>query len=102
MWNRSNLLLWVSIKKDSKGTFRLPVPVPLVVVQEIMEPFLEILEIISYFAEKSVNKKFHLTFRQINDVLELFEELLASLTQCEPFDLVNVKTSDVEVIVKIR
>lgn len=42
------------------------------------------------------------TVAQVNDLLSFLNQMLYALTECEPFDLVNVKTPEVEVIVKIR
>ncbi len=110
MWNKSNLLLWISIKKGSKNSFRFPIPLPLIVVQEIFEAFLELMVIGNLFVAR--RKKYevkiqaphihHFSIVQINEVLVLLGELLSSLTDCEAFELVNVKTPEVEVVIKIR
>lgn len=104
------MLLWISIKKESRNFFSLPVPIPLFVLQEIFESFFELIAIGHFFVARRTNtevlviapayQKF--SFSQIDELLVFLNQLLSSLADCEPFDLVNVKTPEVEVVVKIR
>lgn len=107
MLSRSNLLLWISIN-NSKNNIKFPIPLPLFVIEEILESILDIIAVIYFFNNKLFhieikkhNKVYSFSYEQIKDLVGFIMQLTADLTSKESYDLVNVKTPEVEVIIKL-
>lgn len=107
MLSRSNLLLWISIN-NSRRCIKFPVPLPLFVIREMLEPIMDIVAVVGFFNDKlfhieikSHHKVYTFSYKQVTDLFDYIMMLLTHLSSQGAYDLVNVRTPDVEVIIRL-
>lgn len=108
MWNKIYPVMWVSIKVKEKKSFSFSFPVPLSLLDELIDSTLDLFRIMLLFTQKtsvpkitSGEKKVYFSPEAIKIALEGTYSLLHSLKDYGPYELVDVTTKDVQVLVKI-
>lgn len=100
MLNSIRRFLWIKIKIKGKGFIPFPLAFPLFVVQEMLDDVLDCTSVLSVISPKSKTHTYGI--HSINDIILSASSIFAALTSCEPFNLVDVETKDVEVYVKLK
>lgn len=96
--------LWLRLELEDSRFIKIPFPIPLYIFEELLDCFLDILIIVCFFAPKSATPNpssrisIHLAKELVIDVIKL----LQSLNGEEPYDLIDVSTDKVKVLIKIR
>lgn len=96
--------LWIRLQIEDSRFIKIPFPIPLYIFEELLDCFLDILVIGCFFTPKapapnpSSRISIHLVKELVIDVLKL----LQSLNGEEPYDLIDVSTDKVKVLIKIR
>lgn len=108
MWNRLYPVMWVSITLKEKRDFSFSFPVPLKLFNELISSTLDLLEVITWFTfKKSIpeitpgEKKVYFSPRAFIELLEGVHSILPSLGNYGPYELVDVTTREVQVLIKI-
>jgi hypothetical protein len=104
MWNKGFRILWIRIQFDIDKHFGLPFPIPMHIFQELLDSTLDLLTVVCLFVPgtpKNISSP-SFTVYAVKEVIETTMKLLDSLTQDEPYDLVDVTADKVRVFIKIR
>lgn len=104
MWNRGFRILWIKVHTTGDRRFYINFPVSLYVFQELFDCVLDIMEFTCLFLPKhsTVHFPHPISAKAVREMIHSIEQLFASLTDSEPYDLVEVNTKNVTVSVKIR
>lgn len=89
----NHLIVWIKLAKKDKVKFMLPFTIPLWVLSEILDSLIEVIIFIDLFIPNKL--------KRMSSTLELFEEFFKELAHYHGLDLVNVKTKDAEVKIKL-
>lgn len=97
-------LLWIKLRIENRRFISIPFPIPLYIFQELLDCFLDLLTVVCFFVPKvsAPNSSSRITSYSVKDLVILVMKLLDSLTGDEPYDLVDVTTDKVQVLIKIR
>ncbi|WP_041703641.1 hypothetical protein [Lachnoclostridium phytofermentans] len=97
-------LLWIKLQIKNTRLFRIPFPIPLFIFQELLDCFLDLLTVACFFVPKvpDSNSSSRITIYSVKTLVIMVMKLLTSLTEGEPYDLVDVTTDKVKVLIKIR
>lgn len=101
MWNRSFRILWIKVHTTH---FYFSFPVSLYVFQELFDCVLDIMEFACLFLPKNPSARlpYAISARAVKDLIHATDKLFRSITDCEPYDLVEVNANNVLVSIKIR
>lgn len=100
MLNSISRFLWIKIKIKGKGFIPFPLAFPLFVVQEMLDDVLDFTSVLSGISPKTTTHTYGI--HSINDIILSASSIFRALTNCEPFDLIDVETEDVEVYIKLK
>ncbi len=104
MWNRGFGILWIKIHTTGERHFYFNFPVCLNVFQELFDCVLDLMEFACLFLPKNPpdNSHFTISALSVKELIQATDQLFRSLTDCEPYDLVEVNAKNVTVSIKIR
>ncbi|MDF2845209.1 MAG: hypothetical protein K0R00_3635 [Herbinix sp.] len=95
--------LWIKLQIENKRFLSIPFPVPLYIFQEILDCTLDLLTIAGLLVPKTPNLKASpITLSTVKELVIMVMKLLDSITEGEPYDLVDVTTDGVKILIKIR
>ena len=97
-------LLWIKLRIENRRFISIPFPIPLYIFQELLDCILDLLTVVCFFVPKmpDPNSYSRITLYSVKDLVVLVMKLLDSLTGDEPYDLADVTTDKVQVLIKIR
>jgi len=103
MWIRWFRILWVKVSITEGRHFYLNFPVCLNVFQELFDCVLDLMEFACIFVPKnpSAHSPSTVTTRQVKELIHATDKLFHSITDCEPYDIVEVSVKNVSVSIKI-
>lgn len=103
MWNRWFRILWIKINITGEHHFHMNLPVCLCVFQELFDCVLDLMEFACIFVPKypSVRSPGAVSARQVKELIHATDKLFHSITDCEPYDIVEVNVKNVSVSIKI-
>jgi hypothetical protein len=101
---KSLRFLWIKLQTPNKGFISIPFPIPLYIFQELLDCFLDLLTVACFFTPKvpDPNSSSRITIYSVKTLVIMVMKLLDSLTEDEPYELVDVTTDKVKVLIKIR
>lgn len=104
MLNRGFRSLWIRLQLEDKRFIAFPFPIPLYIFEELLDSFLDILIIACFFAPKAPapNASSRVSGHLVKELVIAVIILLRSLNSDEPYDLVDVTTDKVKLLIKIR
>jgi hypothetical protein len=96
--------LCINLQIEDKRFIRIPFPIPLHIFQELLDCFLDLLTIACFFVPKvsDPDSSSRITIYSAKVLVIMVIKLLDSLTDGEPYDLVDVTTDKVKVLIKVR
>ncbi len=95
--------LWIKLQIENKRFLSIPFPVPLYIFQELLDCALDLLTIAGLFVPKTPNlKSSQITLSTVKELVIMVMKILDSITEGEPYDLVDVTTEEVKILIKIR
>lgn len=95
--------LWIKLQIENKRFLSIPVPVPLYIFQELLDCTLDLLTIAGLFVPKTPNQNSsQITLFTVKELVILVMKMLDSITEGETYDLVDVTTEEVKILIKIR
>ncbi|WP_313130919.1 hypothetical protein [Anaerocolumna sp.] len=96
--------LYIKLQIEDKRFIRIPFPIPLYVFQELLDCFLDLLTVACLFVPKvsDPDSSSRITIYSAKVLVIMVMKLLDSLTDGEPYDLVDVTTDKVKVLIKVR
>ena len=97
-------LLWIKLRIENRRIISIPFPIPLYIFQELLDCILDLLTVACFLVPKGPdpNSYSRITLYSVKDLVVLVMKLLDSLTGDEPYDLADVTTDKVQVLIKIR
>ena len=102
MSSRGLRIIWLRVHTDNGKKFKLNFPVSLNVFRELLDSFQDLITVICLFVPKSFTPKHSISVHAVKDIATMVIELLGSITDDGPYDLVNVEAEGVKVFIKIR
>lgn len=104
MSNKGFRSLWIRLQLEDKRFITIPFPIPLYIFEELLDSFLDILVVACFFVPKAPapNTSSRVSVRLVKELVVAIIILLRSLNSDEPYDLVDVTTDKVKVLIKIR
>jgi hypothetical protein len=104
MWNRGFRIIWVKVHITGSRYFYINLPVSLSVFEELMDCLADLLALACLFIPKNPPSQMRgmLPARAAKDLIESTNMLLRTVTDQEPYDLVEVNVENVTVAIKIR
>ncbi|WP_373482124.1 hypothetical protein [Acetobacterium sp.] len=96
--------LWIRLQIEDKRFIKIPFPIKLYLFEELLDSFLDILIIACFFAPKvpAPNASSRISVHLVKELIVAVIILLRSLNGDEPYDLIDVTTDKVKVLIKIR
>ena len=96
--------LWIRLQIEDRRFIRIPFPIQLYIFEELLDCFLDILIIGCFFAPKvpAPNSSSRISIHFIKELVIDVIQLLRSLNGDEPYDLIDVTTNKVKVLIKVR
>ncbi|MGN6713119.1 hypothetical protein [Anaerocolumna jejuensis] len=108
MWSKIYPVMWVSVKGKEKRAFSISFPIPLSLLDELIDSTVDLLSVIKLFTPNapvskitSGEKKYVFTPEALKVFLEAVRTTMHSLKKDGSYDLVDVATNEVQVLVKI-
>lgn len=97
-------LLWIKLQVENSRFINIPFPIPLHIFQELLDCFQDLLTAACFFVPKvpDPNSSSRITIYSVKDLVNIAIKLLDSFPEDEPYDLVDVTTDKVKVLIKIR
>lgn len=104
MWIKGCHLLWIKLQIESRRFIGIPFPIPLFIFQELLDCFLDLLTAACFFIPKTPDpsSSSRITISSVKVLITMIVKLLDSLTGDGPYDLVEVTTDKVKVLIKVR
>jgi hypothetical protein len=88
---------------ESNKHFYFTFPIPLYIFQEVLDSIIDFLSFACLFAPKRTSpNSSSVSIYAVKDLILMSTKLLDSLTEGEPYDLVDVTADKVKVSIKIR
>ncbi len=96
--------LWIKLRIENRRFIRIPFPIPFYIFQELLDCFQDLLTAACFFIPKvpDPSSSAPITIYSVKELVIITEKLLDSLAGDEPYDLVDVTTDEVKVLIKIR
>lgn len=96
--------LWIKLRIENKRFTKISFPVPLYILRELLDCLPDMLTVACFFAPKKPDPRAssRITVRSVNELAGLIMKLPDSLTEDEPYDLVDVTTDTVKLVIQIR
>jgi len=104
MLNRHFRILWFKLQLEEKRHFHIAFPIPLYIFQEILDCILDLLSVICFFAPKKQAEGFSFIVyvNMSKELIIMVMKLFDSVTESEPYDLVDVSVDKVKLSLKVR
>lgn len=96
-------LLWIRLRIENRRFISIPFPIPVYIFQELLGCFNDLLTAACFFVPKvhDSNSSSRITIYSVKVLVILVMKLLDSLIGDEPYDLADVTTDKVKVLIKI-
>uniref|UniRef100_UPI0006D05EB1 hypothetical protein n=1 Tax=Clostridium sp. NkU-1 TaxID=1095009 RepID=UPI0006D05EB1 len=96
--------MWIRLWIDNRRFMNIPFPIPLYIFRELLDCFQDLLAAACFFVPKVPDPGLssQITIDSVKDLVIMAMKLLDSLAVDAPYDLVDVTTDKVKVIIKIR
>ena len=102
MLNNSLHILWLKLRMETQHRLYLPLPIPLFIFRELFDDTSDLLTIANAFIPKKPDPNSPVTINTIKDLVQLLMKLFDSLTEGEPYTLVDVTADKINFSIKIR
>ncbi len=102
MWNKSLHLIWIKLQIKNNRYFNFTIP--FYILQELLDCVLDFTIVACLFAPAPAKSgsSSSLTVNAIKELVQTAMKFFDSLTEAEPFDLVDVTTGTVRVSIKVK
>ena len=94
--------MWIKLEFRQNRISRLPVPVPLYVMEEIFDSIQDLLAAICFFVPDGQIKNTPYSIHSLKAMVQMAIRLSGSLTGEEPYELVDITAQHVRVSIQIR
>ncbi len=96
--------MWIKLRIENRRLLSIPFPIPLYILQELLDCILDLLNVACFFVPKvpEPNPSSQFTIYSVKTLVIMVMKLLDSLTGEESYDLVDVTADKVRVLIKIR
>lgn len=96
MWIRGYKILWIKLYMEGDRHFHISIPVSMLIAYELTDCVMDLLTLICWFVPK--RNKLH----SIKELVKSVIKLIDSLTEGEPYELVDVEADKVSVSILVR
>jgi hypothetical protein len=102
MLNKSFRLIWIKLQMENNIHFNLPFPIPIYIFQELLDCILDLLSLACLFAPNAPKQNTSYSIYVLKEMVQMVIKLFDSMTEGEPYDLVDVTAGQIRVSIKIR
>jgi hypothetical protein len=104
MLNRGFRILWLKVNVNEKKHIHFSFPLPLFIFQDLFDSILDLMTFLSLFVPRKpvTVSSSGVGIHQVREITLSILTLVDSLTEGEPYELVDVSAENVRVSVKIR
>lgn len=104
MSNRCFRILWFKLQTEKNKHFYPSFPIPLYIFQELLDCISDLLTLACLFVPNRPNpvSSSYFTVYTVKEIVQMTMKLFDSLTEGEPYDLVDVTADKIKISVKIR
>lgn len=96
-------LIWVKVQVDKNKHFHITFPVSMFVFLELLDSVTDLLDIACFFSSKrTIPVSPSYSIHTIKDMVQMIDSLLDSITDSEPYDLIDVTADQVRIAISIR
>jgi len=95
-------IVWFRLNTENGKKFSLFFPISLNVFRELLDSFIDLITVICLFTRKSFAPGASIPVHAVKDTANMLMQLLGSITDDGPYDLVDVSADNVRVSIKIR
>lgn len=97
-------LLGIKVEISNKKFISIPFPIPLYIFGELLDCALDLLTVVCFFVPKAPdqNSSSRINIDSVKALVIVTMKLLDSLNTDEPYELVDVTTDKVKVLIKVR
>lgn len=97
-------LLWIKLQIEDRRFINISFPIPLYIFQELFDCFLDLLTVICFFAPKVPDPEAssRTDIYSVKVLTAIAVKLLDSLSGDEPYDVVDVTTDKVKVLIEMK
>lgn len=97
-------ILWIRLQLEDRRFIRIPLPIQLYIIEELLDCFLDLLSIAGFFTPQKlvINSSARISVHSLKALVIAAITLLRSLGEDEPYDLIDVATDKVSVLITIR
>ncbi len=97
-------LLWIRLRIENRRFISIPFPIPFYIVQELLDCLMDLLTAVCFFIPKGSDQgsSSRFTIYSMKVLVIMVMKLLDSLAGDEPYDLADVTSGKVRVLIKIR
>lgn len=101
---KSCRFLWFRLQFEERSFIRIPFPISLYVFQELLDCFADLLTAASFLIPKAsdYSSASRITINSLKELIIMVIRLLDSLTEDESYNLIDVTTGRIKVLIKIR
>lgn len=102
MSNRGIRIVFFKLHIENGKKFRFFFPISLNVFRELLDSFIDLITVISLFTPKKLAPGERIPVREVKEIAKMIMQLLGSITDDGPYDLVDVSADKVKVSIKVR
>ncbi len=100
MWIKHFPLLWIRLQLTDRKLIGFPIPI--FVIQEIMDCFLDLLLLISIVhPKKSTSSPSVISVPALRNLIQALMRLFDSVTDSGPYELVGIRTDKVTITIRV-
>jgi len=95
--------LWIRLQIEDKRFIAFPFPIPLYIFEELLDCFMDLLIIACFFSPKrsAPNPSSRVSVHLVKELVVAVIILLRSLNDNDPYDLIDVTTDKVQILIRI-
>lgn len=96
--------LSIQLQIENKRFLKIPFPVPLFILEDLLDSFLDLLIFACFFIPERPPSQISsgTSIHSIKTLIFAVLQLLGSLNMDEPYDLIDVSADDVQVHIRVR
>lgn len=104
MWIKSWRFIWLKLQFEGSSFLKISFPIPLYIFQELLNCFVDLLTAVNFLIPKVPDSRSasRITVISLKEFILAVMKLLDSITGDDSYNLVDVTTGRMKVLIKIR
>ncbi len=102
MWNRRARIIWLVLDTEDGARFHLKYPIFCNVFRELLDSIYDLTVLLCLFSPEKQRCASPFSVHTINELTVQLMELIRSITENDPYDLINVSTDHVKLQLSVK